>query len=228
MRLPLLISVPHAGLMIPKEVKDLCALTHDEIVADSDVCASHIYAFESVVTSYITTNIARAIVDVNRSEENRGPDGVVKVNTCYGIPVYREPPSEDVLETLLERYYRPYHRRLTELSNDAKFGLDCHTMASIGPPIASDAGIERPHICLSNASRTCPQVLFEALATCFKSVFGEAPAVNAPFKGGYIIRTHAAELPWVQVDLSRASFISKSEKYGKVLEAVELFCKTVL
>lgn len=228
MKLPLLISVPHAGLTVPEEVKDLCALTDEEIVADSDEGAADIYAFELVVTSYVTTNIARAIIDVNRSEEDRGPDGVVKVNTCYGIPIYREPPSEDVVESLLERYYRPYHRRLTEFAKDAELGLDCHTMAAFGPPIASDVGIERPHICLSNADRTCPKALFEGLVTCFEKVFGEAPAVNAPFKGGYIIRTHAVELPWIQVELSRAPFMSKSQKYVKVLEAVELFCKTVL
>ena len=228
MKLPLLISVPHVGLSIPEEVKDLCVLTNEEIVTDSDEGAADIYALESVVESYVTTNVARAIVDVNRSEDDRGPDGVVKVNTCYGIPIYREPPSEDVVESLFERYYRPYHRRLTELAKDVKFGFDCHTMAAFGPPIAPDTGIERPHICLSNADRTCPESLFEGCVTCFKSVFGEAPAVNTPFKGGYIIRTHAAELPWIQVELSRASFISKSEKYVKVLEAIELFCKTVL
>lgn len=228
MKLPLLISVPHAGLMVPEEVKELCVLSREEILADSDEDVVEIYAFESVVTCFVTNKVARAIVDVNRSEEDRGPDGIVKVNTCYGIPIYREPPSEDVVESLLERYYRPYHRRLTELAKDVKFGLDCHTMATYGPPIAPDAGLERPHICLSNAGRTCPSEFLEGLASCFESVFGEAPAVNTPFKGGYIIRTHTVELPWIQVELSRASFISKSEKYVKVLEAIELFCKTVL
>jgi formiminoglutamase len=214
--------------MIPEEVKDLCVLTHNEIVADGDEGAAAIYAFESVVTCFVTTGVARAIVDVNRSEEDRGPDGVVKINTCYGVPIYRELLSEDIVESLLERYYRPYHRRLTEFAKDAKFGLDCHTMAAFGPPIAQDAGIERPHICLSNSGRTCPNEFLEGLANCFESVFGEAPAVNSPFKGGYIIRTHAAELPWIQIELSRASFISKSEKYVKVLEAIKLFCETVL
>lgn len=228
MKLPLLISVPHAGLMIPEEVRDLCVLTRDEIVADGDEGADEIYALESVVTCCVSTNIARAIIDVNRSEEDRGHDGVVKINTCYGIPIYREPPSEDLVGCLLECYYRPYHRRITELAKDTKFGLDCHTMAAIGPPIAPDTGMRRPHICLSNADRTCPESLFNGLATCFESVFGEVPAVNAPFKGGYIIHTHAVELPWIQVELSRAPFMSNSEKCGKVLEAIELFCRTVL
>lgn len=228
MKLPLLISVPHTGLVVPEEVKGLCVLNREQIIADSDEGAADIYAFQSVVTSYITTNVARAIVDMNRSEEDRGPDGVVKVNTCYGVPIYHEQPSEDIVESLLEQYHRPYHRRLTELAKNVKCGLDCHTMAAFGPPTATDTGIERPHICLSNSGVTCPEALFKGLVTCFESVFGEAPAVNTPFKGGYIIRKHAAELPWIQVELSRASFMSKSQKYVKVLETIELFCKTIL
>lgn len=228
MKLPLLISVPHAGLVVPEEVKGLCVLNREQIIADSDEGAADIYASESVVTSYVTTDVARAIVDVNRSEEDRGPDGVVKVNTCYGIPIYREQPSEDIVESLLEHYHRPYHRRLTKLAKNVKCGLDCHTMAAFGPPTAPDAGTERPHICLSNSGVTCPEALFKGLVTCFESVFGEVPAVNTPFKGGYIIRTHAVELPWIQVELSRASFMSKSQKYVKVLETIELFCKTIL
>ena len=228
MKLPLLISVPHAGLSIPEEVKELCVLNREQIIADSDEGADEIYALESVVTSYITTDIPRAVVDVNRSEEDRGPDGVVKVSTIYEIQVYRESLSEDLVESLLERYYRPYHRRLTELAKEAKFGLDCHTMAAYGPPIAQDVGLERPEICLSNAGRTCPRSLFEGLAACFENIFDVSPALNSPFKGGHIVRSHAAELPWIQVELSRASFMSTFEKHDKVLKALELFCKTVL
>lgn len=228
MKLPLLISVPHAGLTVPEEVKDICVLTREQIIVDSDEGAAEIYALESVTACYVTTGIARAIIDVNRAEDDRGPDGVVKENTCYWIPIYRGPLSEDIVTSLLQRYYRPYHRQLTELAADAKLGLDCHTMAAFSPPIASDAGRRRPHVCLSNAGCTCPDDFFEGLVTCFESVFGEDPAVNTPFKGGYIIRRHAAELPWIQVELSRESFMSKSEKYGKILEAIELFCKKFL
>jgi formiminoglutamase len=228
MKLPLLISVPHAGLTVPEEVKDICILTREQIVADGDEEAAEVYAFESITSCYVTTGIARAIIDVNRPEEDRGPDGIVKVNTCHGIPIYREPLSEAVIESLLQRYYRPYHRRLTELAGHAELGLDCHTMAAVGPKIAPDAGHRRPYVCLSNAEGTCPKAFFDGLINCFTSVFGENPAVNMPFKGGHIIRRHATELPWIQVEISRAPFVPTSEKHRNVLEAIELFCKTVL
>jgi formiminoglutamase len=228
MKLPLLISVPHAGLAAPEEVSDLCILTPEQILADSDEGAGEIYALDSTVARYISTDIARAFVDVNRSTEDRGPDGVVKVTTCYGHDVYCQSLPEELVDTLLNRYYRPYHRRLTALAGNVRLGLDCHTMAPVGPPLSPDPGSVRPNVCLSNAEWTCPANLFESLATCFESAFGESVAVNTPFRGGNIIRSHAKELPWIQIELSQDPWISNSEKNRLVSEALDLFCTTVL
>ena len=228
MKLPLIISVPHAGLTVPQEARDYCALAPEQILADSDEGAAEIYDLKSEVTVHITTNVARAIVDMNRAEDDRGRDGIVKTHTCYNARVYRQPVPEDVIEILLERYYRPYHQRLLESAVDAKFGVDCHTMAAVGPPCSKDSDCERPNICLSNAHGTCPQDWFEKLVHCFKESFESEISVNHPFKGGYIIRSHSFELPWVQVEFSRAPFIQITEKRERVLQALALFCRMAL
>ena len=44
--------------------------------------------------------------------------------------------------------------------------------------------------------------------------------VNDPFRGGYITRSHAAEMPWVQLELSRGPFAANSEKRRRVLRAL--------
>jgi N-formylglutamate deformylase len=227
MTLPLLISVPHAGLNVPPEVEKFCILTPEQVAADSDEGAATIYALESKVTAYLTTDIARAIVDLNRAEYDRRPDGVVKTHTCQKSPVYKRPLSEDLIETLLARYYRPYHERLTALTNEAKLGIDCHTMAEFGPPIGPDPGCERPHVCLSDAEGTCPCQWFTQFVACFESIFGDRVSVNTPFKGGYIIRSHSGELPWIQVELSRAAFLSNEQKHERVLKALKTFCHSV-
>ncbi|MBW7989144.1 MAG: N-formylglutamate amidohydrolase [Planctomycetes bacterium] len=228
MKLPLIISVPHAGLTVPEEARDYCALTPEQIIADSDEGAAEIYDLKSEVTVHITTDVARAIVDMNRAEDDRGRDGIVKTHTCYNARVYHQSVPEDVAEILLERYYRPYHRRLSESAADAKFGVDCHTMVAVGPPSATDSDCERPNICLSNAHGTCPQNWFEKLTQCFKESFDSEISVNHPFKGGYIIRSHSSELPWVQVELSRAPFLQIAEKRERVLQALTLFWRMVL
>ncbi|UCG60198.1 MAG: N-formylglutamate amidohydrolase, partial [Phycisphaerales bacterium] len=78
MKLPLLISVPHAGLKVPDEVRSYCALTSEQIAQACDEGASEVYAVESEVAAFVTTDVACVIVDLNRSPDDRTPDGVVK------------------------------------------------------------------------------------------------------------------------------------------------------
>jgi N-formylglutamate deformylase len=224
-KLPLLLSVPHAGLRVPAEVERYCALTPREIAADGDEGAAEIYALESQVAAFQTSGVARAIVDLNRAPGDRRPDGVVKTHTCWNVPVYREFPPEEVVEALLDRYYRPYQQGLTRLAGgEAMLGVDCHTMLAKGPPIGPGPGIERPWVCLSNGEGTCPQPWIESLRQCFEELFEGPVTINDPFGGGYITRTHAAEMPWVQLELSRGPFLDLAAKRQRVLTALTNWC----
>jgi N-formylglutamate amidohydrolase len=225
MTLPLLLSVPHAGLLVPHEVKELVILTEQEIVEDGDEGAAEIYwPLEKEVAAFVTTKVARAIVDLNRAEDDRRQDGIIKTHTCWDVPVYRDFPSEDLIEILLDKYYRPYHAKLGKIPEGIKLGVDCHTMAAEGPPVGPDPGATRPAICLSNADGTCPQEWLESLAECFSNAFEAEASINHPFKGGYIIRAHAKVLPWVQLELSRAPFLTSPEKSERFLESLRQWC----
>ena len=227
MKLPLLVSVPHAGLTVPSEVEPYCALTHRDIIEDGDEGAAEIYhGLRDHATACVSTPIARAIVDMNRAEDDRRPDGVVKTHTCWNTPVYREVPPAEVIESLLDQHYGPYHRLLTELATSGvRLGVDCHTMAAKGPPIGPGPGVERPLVCLSNGDGTCPQEWIESLTACFAHAFDHDVAINNPFKGGYRLRAHAKELPWVQLEVSRAPFMSNEEKHSRVLAGLQEWCE---
>jgi formiminoglutamase len=221
MRLPLLLSVPHAGLRIPDEVKGLCILNEQDISRDSDEGAAEIYLpLRSEVAAMVSTDIARAIVDMNRRENDRSKDGVVKTHTCWDVLVYREPLSEKIARLLIERYHRPYHAYLKKHAPGIMLGVDCHTMATHGPPTSPDPGVERPQVCLSHADGTCPEDWFHALAKSLEKSFQTPVFLNHPFKGGYIIRSHAGELPWVQIELSRSALLSNEEKRDRILKAL--------
>jgi N-formylglutamate deformylase len=225
MTLPVLLSVPHAGLRIPPEVDHLNLLENEEIIADGDEGAAEIYDLEPHVAAFVTTDIARAYVDLNRAEDDRRKDGVVKTHTCWDVPIYDGPLSEDTVEKLLEKYHRPYHERLRQLSTHVKLGIDCHTMAHKGPPVGPDPGKERPLICLSNADGTCPMEWIRRLAAFFEGAFQTRVSINHPFKGGYIIKSHASEIPWVQLEMSRTPRLSNQEKRHKVLQVLQSWCK---
>jgi N-formylglutamate amidohydrolase len=229
MKLPLLASVPHAGWRVPEEAAPFCILSPQEVLEDGDVGASEIYALESEFEAYLTTDIARAIVDLNRAQDDRRPDGVVKTHTCWNVPVYRELLPADVVEVLLNEYYHPYHERLRELaSTGVRCGVDLHTMAAKGPPIGPDPDVERPWVCLGNLDGTAsPPDWIDILKDCFEKGFGANVRVNDPFKGGFITSSHAAELPWIQVELSRGAHMSNEEKSAAVLNALTLWCERI-
>ena len=221
MRLPFLLSVPHAGWKVPPEVEDICVLSQKEILEDGDVGADEIYyPLKDCVAAFVTTDIGRAIVDLNRTEDDFRKDGVIKTHTCWDVPVYRAAPSEGLIKRLLEKYYHPFHRQLTCLTNKVKLGIDAHTMAAVGPPVGPDPGKERPPVCISNAGFTCPHTWLESLAACLEESLSLLVSINTPFQGGYIVRSHSAEIPWIQVEYSRAPFLSNEQKSKALLKAL--------
>jgi len=213
MKLPFLISVPHAGLTVPSEVKKICQLTKEEIIEDGDIGAADIYyPLKNKVKGFVTTDVARAIVDMNRAERDIRKDGVIKTHTCWDVPVYRTFPSEEIINTMFGKYYRPYHAKLKKISQEVMLGIDCHTMSAVGPPVGPDADMRRPLICISNADGTCSQEWMRSLGSCLEEFFKVKVSVNNPFTGGYIIKSHFYQRPWVQVEFSRADFMSNKEK----------------
>ena len=220
-KLPLVISVPHAGLRVPAEVTDMCSLSAQEIADDGDGGGAEIYSIQAEVEAFVTTDVARAIVDMNRAPDDRRPDGVVKTHTCWNVPVYRRPLHESEVERLLGAYHSPYHDQLSELGRSGRWplGVDCHTMAANGPPVGPDHGKERPWICLSNGDGTCPPTWIEGLRACFAELVDGPVSVNDPFRGGYITRSHGAEMPWMQLEMSRAPFMTNHGKRQMVLTA---------
>ena len=221
MTLPVLLSVPHAGLRIPPEVKELCVLNPDDILRDGDEGADEIYSsLKDRVAGFIKAGVARAFVDVNRNPDDRRRDGVVKTHTCWDVPVYKEAPTEGIVDVLIEKYYEPYHSELTKLAEGKVIGVDCHTMAATGPPVGPDPGLERPPICLGNADGTCPEEWFHSFVHCISRNFELPVSINKPFRGGFIIRRHATEIPWVQLELNRAPFMSNREKCERVLASL--------
>lgn len=223
MKLPCFISVPHCSLKIPDEIKEICILSQKDIIKDSDEQADGIYSYlQGHVIGFVRADVARAVVDLNRSPDDIGGDGLIKTETCYNTPVYKIFPDDQLISALLEKYYRPYHEKLKNGATlpGVKMGIDCHTMSDVGPPVGPDSGKKRPFICLSNAEYSCPLDWLLSLASELEDVFGEKIAVNTPFKGGYIIRHHAHEMPWLQLEFSRTRTLSPEQKGQGLLKAL--------
>ncbi|MEW7984760.1 MAG: N-formylglutamate amidohydrolase [Candidatus Thiodiazotropha sp.] len=225
MTLPLLISVPHGGHTIPPRLLEKCLLSERQIIKDGDEFAQAIYApLESEVASYISTDIARAVLDMNRTEDDLRRDGVVKTHTCWNEPIWKESLTEEEARWLIDTYHLPYHQRLSEQAKrtDLLLAVDCHTMAANGPPVGPDPGQERPQVCLGNVNgKSCPDEWLSIMQDAFRKHFSGVVTVNEPFSGGYITKAHGKEMPWLQLELSRGNFATPWEKSSWVLSSLK-------
>ncbi len=221
-RLPVLLSVPHAGLGVPPEIAEYHQLTPEQIAADGDVQAAEIYLpLQDEVQAFVTTDVARAFVDINRAADDIRKDGVIKTHTCWDVPIWRVPPPHAAFEALLERVHRPYHARLRELAGSGVIvGVDAHTMAAHGPPVGPDPGVERPVACIGIGDGTCPWPWAERLRELLEQGLGERVTINDPFRGGHVIRGHEDELPWLMIELSRTPALSVEAKRLAVARAL--------
>ena len=217
MRLPVLLSIPHGGTMVPPEVSHMLCIQEREIMRDGDACTPQIYDLGDGVQVVVRAEVARAFVDMNRSIRDvppSKPDGMIKSATCYGVPIYKVQPDQAIRDILVQNYYLPYHRAIQRgLREDIQLCVDCHSMASEPPLVSPDAGsAARPLFCLSNRrGRTCSDHTMERLAGCIAESYGIDKSdirFNDPFQGGHITGTYGNNpLPWIQVEMNRSLYL---------------------
>jgi N-formylglutamate deformylase len=218
---PLLISIPHGGNEIPPEVKGKLILQKRDLVEDSDAFTRIIYDIGKSAVKVICADIFRAIVDLNRAPDDlppANPDGVIKSHTCYNKKIYRGDCHSDtrLINVLLTKYYNDYHNRIQkEIRRDnIEIAFDCHSMASKGPDIAPDSGMDRPVITLGNLhGKACDFSATERLAHAFREEFRLEDyhvKINVPFAGGYITRKYGKKpIPWIQIEMNRCLFMEE-------------------
>lgn len=213
--LPIIQSIPHAGLEAPFEVQDLLRVDRTTVYNECDLWADQIFDFAhadlqplraechtSGVLTTVTAPIARVFVDVNRERDDLdNPDGPVKTQTSYGEPIYRTDLSIEQKRALRDRYWEPFHHQLaTALAAHAgqvRLLLDCHNMAQRGPAAYAFAGAARPLICLANlgdekgeprpgaGDTTCPGDLLRAAGAIATELFADMTLLEPPAGESY-------------------------------------------
>jgi len=199
-RIPLLLSMPHAGTAIPGSL-------HGRLVEralgseDSDWHLPDLYGFAAQLgASLLVPHWSRYAVDLNRPPHDEpmypgsNNTGLVPLHFFTGEPLYR-PGAEPAPEEVQERrrtWWQPYHDALeAELARlQALHGVavlfDAHSIRSELPWLFEG---RLPDLNLGTAAgSSCDPSLRAALVTVMEGQGRYSHAIDGRFRGGYITR----------------------------------------
>ncbi|MFC6020738.1 N-formylglutamate amidohydrolase [Plantactinospora solaniradicis] len=199
-----ILHVPHAGRLIPPTARRRLLLGDPELVAELDrMTDSHtdLVAARSAATAGRTpwtfvNLLSRLVVDPERFPDERESMravgmGAVYTRTSDGRRLREDDPAAE--EELLDRWYRPYGRAMTELV-DARLAsagrvtiVDVHSYPSARLPYEI-GGAARPAICLGTDPDHTPGWLLSAARQSFAG-HGDIE-VDTPFAGCYVPLRH--------------------------------------
>lgn len=217
---PMIISVPHAGTHIPKDI--LPALRDRELaISDADFYVDHLYHFalQHSVT-LITTAISRTVIDVNRDPAGvslypgQTTTGLCPTERFDGTPLYREGCKPDEAEITRRRstYFNPYHASLHDeierlRAHHSKVVLyDAHSILSNVPRLFPGELLQF-NIGSFDGKSCAPELTAAVSAAC-----GESQIINGRFKGGWITRHYGAPsrgVHAIQMELAMRGYLDE-------------------
>lgn len=214
-KLPILITIPHASLFVPADLRKNMNLVEKEIKEHADLATDEIF---DVPNAYvIKADIHRLVVDPNRAPDDiemeikLASEGVVVAISEGGKTIYHTPPTVEQIAQRVERYHEKFHKKIEQITPKVKFMIDGHSMKSIGPLNKPDAGKPRADIILGNRDyTTCSRQITLKIKDFFENK-GYSVSVNTPYKGKYVIGYHASrkDLPGIQVEVNRKLYMNE-------------------
>jgi formiminoglutamase len=193
---PLIVSVPHAGTIIPGDIFGL--VSGDLARRDADHHVDRLYAFAAELgATVIHSRVSRTAIDLNRDPSGRSlypgqaTTGLCPVTTFDGAQLYAAGAEPGAAEIARRRWawFDPYHAALRDniarlrALHPAIVVYDAHSIRSRVPRLFDG---ELPQFNIgSYDGASCGPALSDAIAA---ACAGESHVVNGRFKGGWITR----------------------------------------
>lgn len=233
---PVVVSVPHAGELVPDDVPGAMALEDRILKRDLDLYTDEIWeAAPQTGATLVASRVSRYIVDLNRAADDISPRtvkggrrmtkpgyyqerGVVWRTATDGTPVMSRPMTPEEFAERIERFWTPYHNAIAQEVERLrkKFGycvlLDGHSMPSIGRGSRGRGGERRADIVPGDAEgASCDSALRDTVMRYFLRQ-GYSVAPNAPYKGGWITRNYGQPSDGVhaiQIEVNRDLYMDE-------------------
>jgi N-formylglutamate amidohydrolase len=247
-----LVEIPHAGLELDPEALATLAAPARALGADADLYVDELYAdAPDAGAALIASRMSRYVCDLNRAETDvdalaveggmarSSPHGFVWRTTTEGRPALLGAISPAEYQRRIERYHRPYHRRIAELIEErrARHGfavlLCAHSMPSRGRDGHDDAGVERADIVPGTRGRTTAGAPVIALAERLAERQGFRLRHDEPYRGGFTTMHFGRPREGVhaiQIELARRLYMDERTLAKRPAEFASLraFCKELV
>ncbi|MBO6725120.1 MAG: N-formylglutamate amidohydrolase [Rhizobiaceae bacterium] len=195
----IIFHIPHASNVIPPDAAASISIPAAEIEKELLVMTDHYtdLLFAGCVGPddiVIRNPVSRLAVDVERFEDDADePMSARGMGAVYMSRHDRTTLRANLSnhESLIERYYQPHHRRLTEAvsSHQQRFGraiiLDCHSFPEHAQPYEPDQTLVRPQICIGADGFHTPEAMALSLEASYRQA-GYEVARNTPFVGSIV------------------------------------------
>ena len=191
----MLFHVPHSSVLVPEDIHQQFSVSQEELEHElllmTDWLTEELYASDVPLTSVVTAQVSRLVVDVERhlvgDEMEECGMGVIYFSTSNGRQL-RRPLSDQEREHLLATYYEPHHTRFTRQVDQIleSYGvcliIDCHSFASHKLPYERQKSENRPDLCIGLDEFHTPEFVANVLVNSFVGS-GYSVALNNPFAG---------------------------------------------
>lgn len=226
-KLPLLVSIPHAGTELTPEVEAGLSDAARSL-PDTDWHIPELYDFvHDLGASVLVGNYSRMVIDLNRPADDKplyssATTGLYPDTLFDGTPAFLpgKTPSGQQRKSALENIWQPYHQQLqTELERlKAEHGyallFDAHSIASRIPRLFEG---KLPDLNLgTNSGHSCDELIEEHLVACMANQKQFSWVANGRFKGGYITRAYgnpARGVHAVQLELAQCNYMDEEAPF---------------
>lgn len=226
-QLPLLISMPHAGLGLTEAVRD-GLVDQARSLPDTDWHIPRLYDFaRDLGASVVAAQYSRFVIDLNRPDDDKplyagATTGLYPATLFEGEPLFKagQEPSADERKGYLAQIWRPYHdtirQELARLREIHGYALlwDAHSIRSVIPHLF-DGKLPDFNLGTFNGA-SCDPVLAERLLGVCSQAQGYTSVLNGRFKGGHITRHYgdpANHIHAVQLELAQSTYMEEVEPF---------------
>jgi len=227
-RLPLLISMPHAGLNLTPAVRE-GLVDQARSLPDTDWHIPRLYDFAlEMGASVVAGEYSRFVIDLNRPADDKplyagATTGLYPATLFAGEPLFKagEEPDAATRAIYLEQVWQPYHdtlgNELARLREQFGYALlwDAHSIRS-WLPYLFDGRLPNFNLGAFKGAR-CDPLLAERLQGVSAEAEGYSHVLNGRFKGGHITRHYGDpqnHVHAVQLELAQCTYMNETEPFA--------------